>query len=63
VFGELAAREWAAHYSYPRLASVVATSPLRLLVLPDGALDRLAEQHPEIEGELLTLVRQRLPLH
>jgi len=63
VFGELAAREWAAAFGYPRLATVVATSPLRLLVLPGGALDRLAEEFPEIESELHALARERLPRH
>jgi aromatic-L-amino-acid/L-tryptophan decarboxylase len=36
-FGELAALDWGASFGYPRLASVIATSPARLLVLP-GAL-------------------------
>jgi aromatic-L-amino-acid decarboxylase len=63
VFGELAAREWAAAFGYPRLATVVATSHLRLLVLPSGALDRLAGEFPEIEKELHALARERLPRH
>ncbi len=37
-FGELAALDWGAGYGYPRLATVVAASPLRLLVFPPGAL-------------------------
>ena len=63
VFGELAAREWAARFSFPRLATVVAASPLRLYVLPNGELDRLAEAFPEIDDELGFLTRERLPRH
>jgi CRP-like cAMP-binding protein len=63
VFGELAAREWLARFAFPRLATVVATSPLRLFVLPSGELDRLAREHPEIESELRALMRERLPRH
>ena len=31
------ALDWGAGFAYPRLATVVATSPLRLLVFPDGS--------------------------
>ena len=33
-FGELAAQDWGGGFGYPRLADVVATAPLRLLVVP-----------------------------
>ena len=35
-FGELAALDWGAGFGYPRLASVVARSPVRLLTLTPG---------------------------
>ena len=45
-FGELRALEWGSGYAYPRLASVRATSPLRLLVFPEGGLQELVERYP-----------------
>ena len=33
-FGELAAQDWGGGFGYPRLADVIATAPLRLLVVP-----------------------------
>ena len=37
-FGEIAALDWGAGFGYPRIAEVVAATPLRLLVYPDGRL-------------------------
>ena len=45
-FGELRALEWGSGYAYPRLASVRATSPLRLLVFPEGSLQRARRALP-----------------
>ncbi|HSC90610.1 MAG TPA: aminotransferase class V-fold PLP-dependent enzyme [Gaiellaceae bacterium] len=59
-FGELAALDWGAGYGYPRLASVVATSPLRLLVFRDGALNELVRTLPSVEREIRAAVRERL---
>jgi aromatic-L-amino-acid/L-tryptophan decarboxylase len=62
-FGELRALEWGAGYAYPRLASVVATSPLRLLVFPEGSLKELVERYPAIAGVIREAVAERLPRH
>jgi aromatic-L-amino-acid decarboxylase len=62
-FGELRALEWGAGYAYPRLASVTATSPLRLLVFPEGSLKELVERYPAIAGVIREAVAQRLPRH
>ena len=47
-FGELRALEWGSGYAYPRLASVRASSPLRLLVFPEGSLQELVERYPSV---------------
>jgi aromatic-L-amino-acid/L-tryptophan decarboxylase len=62
-FGELRALEWGAGYAYPRLASVVATSPLRLLVFPEGSVKELVERYPAIAGVIREAVAERLPRH
>jgi aromatic-L-amino-acid decarboxylase len=58
-FGELAALDWGAGYGYSRLATVVAGSPMRLLVFSDGALAELM-RFPEIEREIRAAVQERL---
>jgi aromatic-L-amino-acid decarboxylase len=60
-FGEFAALEWAAGYAYPRLASVVATEPLRLLVFPDGALNELVREFPALDTVIRAALHERLP--
>jgi aromatic-L-amino-acid/L-tryptophan decarboxylase len=62
-FGELRAFEWGAGYAYPRLASVRATSHLRLLVFPEGALKELVERYPSVEGVIREAVAERLQQH
>jgi aromatic-L-amino-acid/L-tryptophan decarboxylase len=62
-FGELRALEWGAGYSYPRLASVLATSPLRLLVFPEGVLAQLVERYPALDRVIREAVAERLPRH
>jgi aromatic-L-amino-acid decarboxylase len=59
-FGELAALEWGAGFGYPRLATVVATAPLRLLVYPDGALNELVAELPGLAGVIRAAVAERL---
>jgi glutamate/tyrosine decarboxylase-like PLP-dependent enzyme len=59
-FGELAALDWGAGYGYSRLATVVAGSPLRLLVFPEGRLAELM-RFPEVERWIRTAVHERLP--
>ena len=62
-FGELRALEWGAGYAYPRLASVRATSPLRLLVFPEGTLPELVERYPALGRVIREAVAERLPRH
>jgi aromatic-L-amino-acid decarboxylase len=62
-FGELTALDWGAGYAYPRLASVQATSPLRLLVFPDGTLSELVRRYPAVDRQIREAVAERLPRH
>ena len=59
-FGELRALEWGAGYAYPRLASVLASSPLRLLVFPEGVLAQLVERYPALDRVIREAVAERL---
>ena len=60
-FGELAALEWGASFSYPRLATVLATSEVRLLVLPGPFFNELVRDAPSVGNEIRGAVRTRLP--
>jgi aromatic-L-amino-acid decarboxylase len=60
-FGELAALEWGTHFSYPRLASVVASSPLRLLVLSNATFQTLMGAVPDFGNQIRRAMRDRLP--
>jgi len=60
-FGELAALDWGAGYGYPRLASVIATSPLVALVLSSDALNALMGEAPEVAHRVRAVVLERLP--
>ena len=59
-FGELAALDWGAGYGHPRLATVVATEPLRLLVLAPAHLGRLMAEAPAVDEIVRRAVRERL---
>ena len=59
-FGELAALDWGAGYSYSRTATVRATSRMRLLVIPAGELRSLLGRIPFIETRIRAAVRQHL---
>jgi len=59
-FGELAALDWGAGFGYARTAHVVATSPLRLLVLPASGLNELVRRAPELDRRLRAAARERL---
>jgi len=59
-FGELAALDWGAGFGYVRTATVIATSPARLLVLPPAALTELIRAAPEVERQLRAAARERL---
>lgn len=60
-FGELAALDWGASFGYPRLASVIATSPVRLLVFPGASFNTLVRDVPGFGDEIRRAVRERLP--
>jgi glutamate/tyrosine decarboxylase-like PLP-dependent enzyme len=60
-FGELAALEWGASFSYPRLATVLATSPVRLLALPGAFFNELVRDAPSVGSTIRAAVRERLP--
>jgi aromatic-L-amino-acid/L-tryptophan decarboxylase len=62
-FGELAALDWAAGFSYPRLASIVAKTDLDLLVFPDGALNDLVRDFPTIGKEIRAAASERVARH
>jgi len=62
-FGELRALEWGAGYAYPRLASVLATSPLRLLVFPEGVLAQLVARYPPLDRVIREAAAERLQRH
>jgi aromatic-L-amino-acid/L-tryptophan decarboxylase len=59
-FGELAALDWGAGYSYSRTATVRATSQMRLLVIPMDELQTLMEQLPFVETRIRAAARQHL---
>ena len=60
-FGELAALDWGASFGYPRLASVIATSPVRLLIFPGASFNTLVRDVPAFGDEIRRAVRERLP--
>jgi hypothetical protein len=62
-FGELTALDWGAGFAYPRLATVRASSPLRLLVFPDGSLAELMRRYPSVDRQVRAAVTERLPRH
>ena len=60
-FGELAALDWGASFGYPRLASVIATSPSRLLVIPAARFNMLVRDVRGFGDQIHRAVRERLP--
>ena len=60
-FGELAALEWGASFSYPRLATVLATSEVRVLALPGPFFNELVRDAPSVGATIRSAVRARLP--
>ena len=60
-FGELAALEWGASFSYPRLATVLATSHVRALVLPGPFFNELVRDAPSVGAAIRAAVRTRMP--
>ena len=60
-FGEFAALDWGAGFGYARTATVVASSPLRLLVLTSTSLQELLRRAPDVERAIRAAMRHRLP--
>jgi aromatic-L-amino-acid decarboxylase len=60
-FGEIAALDWGASFGYARLATVTATSPMRLLVLTSADLLLLMNEMPQISAQVSRAVHDRLP--
>jgi aromatic-L-amino-acid/L-tryptophan decarboxylase len=60
-FGELAALDWGASFGYPRLATVIAASPVRLLVIAAEPFNALVAASPEVASQIQHAIRQRLP--
>jgi hypothetical protein len=59
-FGEIAALDWGAGFGYPRIAQVVAATPLRLLVYPDGSLQLIIRDFSVVERVIRAAVTYRL---
>jgi hypothetical protein len=59
--GEIAALEWHAGFTYTRTATVIATSPVRLLVIPEGTVPVLARDVPVIGERLRAAMKDHLP--
>ncbi|MDQ6709635.1 MAG: aminotransferase class V-fold PLP-dependent enzyme [Candidatus Dormibacteraeota bacterium] len=60
-FGELAALDWGAGFGYPRLATVTAAEPVRLLMIAGDRFRELVGESPEVASTVEQAVRQRLP--
>jgi aromatic-L-amino-acid decarboxylase len=59
-FGELAALDWGAGFGYSRLASVVARTPLRVLVIQPEQLNEQVRATPAIGVVIRRAVHERL---
>ena len=59
-FGELAALDWGAGFGYARVASVRATVPARLLVVPDDRFNVLVRELPAFAALVRAAVSERL---
>ena len=59
-FGEMAALDWGAGFAYPRLATVVAATPIRVVVYPDACLNELVASIPAVDKTIRDTVHRRL---
>jgi hypothetical protein len=59
-FGELAALDWGSGFGYPRLATVVAASVVRLLRVPSEVLNDLVHMNHDVEQAIGHAARERL---
>ncbi len=60
IVGEIAALGWQGGFSYPRTATVVASSAVRLMVIPGGAVAGLTSAVPVLGQRLRASARERL---
>src|SRR4051794_22437214 len=58
--GEMAALDWGGGFAYPRLATAVATTRLKVLEFPDGTLNELVALIPSVSRAIRDAVRARL---
>jgi aromatic-L-amino-acid/L-tryptophan decarboxylase len=59
-FGELGATDWGAGYGYPRLGTVTAVTPARLVAIPGPAFNELLRDVPEVERRVRRASHDRL---
>jgi CRP-like cAMP-binding protein len=59
-FGELGALDWGGGFGYPRLATVVAASAVRLLRVPGDVLNELVRSNSDVERAIGHAVRERM---
>jgi CRP-like cAMP-binding protein len=59
-FGENAALDWDGGFSYPRIASIVATAPSRLLAVPGSVINELFHTAPDVQRQIRAAMRERL---
>jgi CRP-like cAMP-binding protein len=59
-FGELGALDWGAGYGLSRTATVRTAASTRLLVLPDGTLNRVIGELPLVESRIRAEAGRRL---
>ena len=60
-FGELGALDWGAGYGYPRMATVTARTPLRVVVLPDRSLVFAMRLSTSLDRAVRQAFHERLP--
>ena len=61
-FGELAALDWGADYGYPRLATVIAATDLRMAKLTAATLRALMRDAPAIDAHVRRAANERLAI-
>lgn len=60
-FGEIAAMDWGASFGYNRTASIVTSSPCRVLVVPNATFQKVMRSSSEFAGEIRRTARGRTP--
>ena len=60
AFGEIAAIDWGRDFSYGRTATVIATTPTRLLAVPGAALRELMLDSPAVDAAIRQIAYDRM---